>query len=107
MWPRVRKSSAALGFGFELVTSGERLRSIMALLFQINEDMVQILLVMEVLSTQDSKVEDLLCGASSGFNPSLFFSNYLFGFKPIQERFQHDFARVIVETDGSVILENM
>ena len=41
-----------------------------------------------------SKVEDLFCGASSGSEPSLFFSNYFFslGFKPIQDDFQHDFA---------------
>ena len=60
--------------------------------FEINEDMVQILLVLEVLFTQDSEVEDLFCGASSGSEPSLFFSNYFFslGFKPIQDNFQHD-----------------
>ena len=40
--------------------------------FEINEDMVQILLVLEVLFTQDSEVEDLFCGASSGSEPSLF-----------------------------------
>ena len=53
--------------------------------FEIDEDMVQILLVLEVLFTQDSEVEDLFCGASSGSEPSLFFSNYFFslGFKPI------------------------
>ena len=57
--------------------------------FEIDEDMVQILLVLEVLFTQDSEVEDLFCVASSG----LFFSNYFFslGFKPIQDNFQHDF----------------
>ena len=38
--------------------------------FEINEDMVQILLMLEVLFTQDSKVEDLFCGASSGPEPS-------------------------------------
>ena len=43
--------------------------------FEIDEDMVQILLVLEVLFTQDSEVEDLYCGASSGSEPSLFFSN--------------------------------
>ena len=37
--------------------------------FEINEDMVQILLMLEVLFTQDSKVEDLFCGASSGSEP--------------------------------------
>ena len=33
--------------------------------FEINEDMVQILLMLEILFTQDSKVEDLFCGAPS------------------------------------------
>ena len=61
--------------------------------FEINEDMVQILLVLEVLFTQNSEVEDLFCGASCSSEPSLFFSNYFFslGFKPIQDNFQHDF----------------
>ena len=60
--------------------------------FEINEDMVQIMLVLEVFLTKDSKVEDLFCGASSGSEPSLLFSNYFFslGFKPIQDNFQHD-----------------
>ena len=62
--------------------------------FEINEDMVQILLVLEVLFSQDSSVEDLFYGASSGSEPSLFFSNYFFslGFKPIQDNFQHEFC---------------
>ena len=34
-------------------------------IFGINADMVQILLVLEVPFTQDSKVEDLFCGALS------------------------------------------
>ena len=46
--------------------------------FEIDEDMVQILLVLEVLFTQDSEVEDLFCGASSRSEPSLFISNYFF-----------------------------
>ena len=78
-------------------------------LFEINEDMVQILLMLEVLSTQDSKVKDLFCGASSGSEPNLFFSNYFFslGFKPIQNDFQHDFARMTDEADSSVILSEL
>ena len=74
--------------------------------FEINEDMVQILLMLEVLFTQNSKVEDLFCGASSGSEPSLFFSNYFFslGFQPIQDDFQHDFARMTDEADSSVVL---
>ena len=72
-------------------------------LFKINDDIVQILLMLEVLFTQDSKVEDLFCSASSGSEPYLFFSNYLFslGFKPIQDDLQHDFARMTDEADSS------
>ena len=77
--------------------------------FEINEDMVQILLMLEVLFTQDSKVEDLFCGASSGSEPSLFFSNYFFslGFQPIQNDFQHDFARMTDKADDSVVLAEL
>ena len=77
--------------------------------FEINEDMVQIMLMLEVLLTQDSKVEDLFCGVSSGSEPSLFFSNYFFilGFKPIQDDFQHDFARMTDEADSSVVLAEL
>ena len=45
--------------------------------FEIDEDMVQILLVLEVLFTQDSEVEDLFCGASSGSEPSLLTDIYI------------------------------
>ena len=77
--------------------------------FEINEDMVQIPLMLEVLFTQDSKVEDLFSGASSGSEPNLFFSIYFFslGFKPIQDDFQHDFARVTGEVDSSVVLAEL
>ena len=77
--------------------------------FEINENMVQILLMLEVLFTQDSKVEDLFCGASSSSEPSLFFSNYCFslGFQPIQDDFQHDFARMTDEADTSVVLAEL
>ena len=38
--------------------------------FEINEDMVQILLMLEVLFTQDSDVEDLFCGTFPTLNPA-------------------------------------
>ena len=40
---------------------------------------------------------------------SLFFSNYFFsmGFKPVQDDFQHDFARMTDEADSSVILAEL
>ena len=68
--------------------------------------MVQILLILEVLFTLNSKVEDLFRGASSGTDPSLFFSNYLFslGFKSIIDDFQHDCARMTYKADSSVNL---
>ena len=58
--------------------------------FEINEDMVQILLMLEVLFTQDSKVEDLFCGASSGSDPNLFFSNYFVGKRTGQKDINRD-----------------
>ena len=71
--------------------------------------MVQILLMLEVLLTQDSKVKDLFCGASPGSESSLFFSNYFFsmGFQPIQDDFQHDFARMTDKDDNSVVLAEL
>ena len=66
--------------------------------------MVQILLMLEVLFIQDSKVENLLCGASSGSEPSLFFS---LGFRPIQDHFQYDLARMTDEADSSVVLAKL
>ena len=39
-------------------------------------DVVQIMLMLEVLFAQDSQVEDLFSDASSGSEPSLYFSNY-------------------------------
>ena len=41
--------------------------------------MLQILLMLEVLFTQDSNIEDLYCGAPSSSEHSLLFSNYTLG----------------------------
>ena len=73
---------------------------------EINEDMVQILLMLGVLFTQNSVFEDLFHVASSGSDSGLFFSNYFFGlrFKPITDDFQHDFVWVTDEADNSVDL---
>ena len=62
--------------------------------------------MLAVLFTQDSKVDDLFYGAPSGSEPSLFLSNYLFslGFKPFQDDFHHDFARMTDEADSSLVL---
>ena len=72
---------------------------------KISEDTVPMLLMFQTLFTRDSKVKDLFCGASSGSEPSMFFSNYFFslGFKPIQDDFQHDFD----EADSSEVLAEL
>ena len=95
---------------FRMVAHKAACHTLSTAFFEINEDMVQILLMLEVLFTQDSKVEDLFCGASSSSEPSLlFFSNYFFGlgFQPIQDDFQHDFARMTDEADSSVVLAEL
>ena len=65
--------------------------------------------MLEVLFTQDSKVEGLFWCASSRSEPSLFFSTNFFslGFKPILDDFQHDFPRITGEPDSSVILAEL
>ena len=71
--------------------------------------MVQILLMLKVLFTQDSKVEDLFCGTSPGSEPSLFFNNNLFslGFESVQDDFQYDLPWMTGEANGSVILAEL
>ena len=64
-------------------------------LFEINEEMVQILLMLEVLFTQDSKVEDLFCGVSYGSEPSLFFSSYFFSL--VLSLFKVTFSMTLLE----------
>ena len=49
--------------------------------FEVSVDLVQILLMLEVLLTQNSEVEDLFCSSPSGSEPSLFFE---LGFKPFK-----------------------
>ena len=53
------------------------------------EDLVQLLLIMEVLFTLDSKDEVLFFDAPSGSIPSLFFGNCIFGLglRPVQDDF--------------------
>ena len=71
--------------------------------------MVQILLMLKVLFTQDSEVEYLFCGTSPGSEHSLFFSDNLFnlGFEPLQDDSQHNFTWMTDEANGSVILAEL
>ena len=65
--------------------------------------------MLEVFFTQCSKVEYLFCGVPFGSGPRLFFSIYLssVGFKPIQDDFQQDFARMTDAADSSVVLAEL
>ena len=51
----------------------------------------------------------MFCGDPSVSEPSLFFSNYLFGlvFKPVKDDLHYDFARMTDETDSAVVLTTL
>ena len=58
----------------------------------VYEDMGEVLLVLEIFLTEDSKVKDLLCGAPSCSEACLFFSDDLFHLwlQSVQYDLQHD-----------------
>ena len=62
-------------------------------LLEVYEDMEEVLLVLEIFLTEDSQVEDLLCGAPSCTEACLFFSNDLcLWLQSVQYDLQHDFV---------------
>ena len=75
-------------------------------LFKVYENMVEVLMVLKMLLTQDSEIEYLLSGAPSCPKTSLFLSNYLLRLrlKSVQYNYdlQPDFSWVAHET--SVVL---
>ena len=73
-------------------------------LLEVYEGMVEALLVLEVFLTEDSLVEDLLCGVPSCSEACLFFSGDLCLCQSVQYDLQHDFDRVADEADHSVVL---
>ena len=62
--------------------------------------------MLEVLLAQYPKVEDLLCCAASLSEACLFLSDDLFRLRlqSVQQDFQHNFARVADEADGTIVL---
>ena len=52
--------------------------------------MVQILLMLKILFTQDFEIEELFCGASLGSEHNLCFSNNLLGVEHVQDDFKHN-----------------
>ena len=75
-------------------------------LLEVNEDVIEVLLVLGVLLAQYPKVEDLLCCAASWSEGCLFLSDDLFRLRlqSVQQDFQHNFARVADEADGTIVL---
>ena len=74
-------------------------------LLEVYEDIVEVLLVLEIFLTEDSYVEDLLCGARSCSEACLFFSDDLrLWLQSVQYDLQHDFSWVTDEADRSVVL---
>ena len=75
-------------------------------LLEVCEDFVEVLLVLEIFLTEDSWVEDLLCGAPSCSETCLFFSEDLLclWLQSVQYDLQHDFNWVTYEADRSVVL---
>ena len=75
-------------------------------LLEVYEDIVEVLLALEIFLTEDSYVEDLLCGAPACYEACLFFSDDLLRLwlQSIQYDLQHDFAWVTDEAYCSVVL---
>ena len=75
-------------------------------LLEVYGDMVEVLLVLKIFLTEDSLVEDLLCGALACSEACLFFSDDLLRLwlQSIQYDLQHDFAWVADEANRSVVL---
>ena len=77
-------------------------------ILKINKDMIDILLVLAVFITQNTDVEDLFCGTSPTKTSLLFGYDLLcLWCKSIQNDFQHLFARMADEADGSVVLTQL
>ena len=73
-------------------------------LLKVYEDMIEVLLALFL--TEDSSVEDLLCGAPSCSEACLFFRDDLLRLwlQSLQYDLQHDFAWVTDEAYCSVVL---
>ena len=69
---------------------------------EVYEDMIEDLLVLEIFLTEDSQVEDLLCGTPSCSEASLFFSDDRL--RLWLKFLQHDLAWVADKADCSVVL---
>ena len=75
-------------------------------LLEVYEDMVEVLLVLEIFLTEDSEVEDLLCGTPSCSEACLFFGDDLLRLwlQPLLYDLHHDFAWVTDEAYCWVVL---
>ena len=74
--------------------------------FEVYEDMVEILLMLQVFLAEDPEAEYLFCGAPSGSETGLLFSNDLFylWLESVEDDLQHDLTGMADKADGSVVL---
>ena len=78
-------------------------------LLEVSKDMVEILLVLQVLFTEDSKIESSLCNTVSFSKAGLFFSDNVLRLwlESVKDDLQHDFAWVADEADCPVVLTQL
>jgi len=73
-------------------------------LLEVDEDVIEVLLMLKILFTEDSEVEDLFSSAMSCSETCLLFHNGVLclGFQSIEDDLKHILAWVTDETDCSV-----
>ena len=73
---------------------------------EVNNDMIEIVLVLHVLFTKDSRVEFFLCNNVSFSKAGLHFSDDVLRLwhKLVKDDLQHDFASTADEADCPVVL---
>ena len=71
--------------------------------------MVEILLMLQVFPAENPEIECLFCGAPSGSETCLLFSNDLFclWLESLKDDLQHDLTRMGDKADGSVVLAQL
>ena len=72
---------------------------------EVNKDIIEIVLVLNVLFTKDSRVEFVLCNNLSFSKAGLRFSDDVLRLwhKLVKDDFQHDFASTADEADCPVV----
>ena len=78
-------------------------------IFEKNENMVQTMLMLGILLTQDSKIDDLYCPVPTSSESLLFFAIIFsaWGLNLFNDDLQHRFARITDKADISIVLTKL